>query len=311
MNSHQTSTRHDRSRCQRSQHLRRSDRAFRARAHARRRSSFCAASTTSSTRLALRLLAARAERHRRLQRGERLDFLSDTESVRKGDWRVASAPRGPRRPASRDHWPRRSKDDDQRAQFGSECLHGGPRGRAVADLGERRRGTGEPHGRGAADPVARLARGKALRAQRANGDAGRSATRMAPGRVPRIDRRRSDVGEPVRFRPVLLSQRARARRARNGPVFLPPEDREPSRDSPLERRVSLRAGRARHPAGDDPRDRAHRNDLRRLRDGGDPLRAARSRRRAERRADGTICSASSRRSARARAACCPTARSSR
>jgi len=39
-----------------------------------------------------RLLAARAARHVRVQRGEPLGFLSDTESVRKSDWRVASAP---------------------------------------------------------------------------------------------------------------------------------------------------------------------------------------------------------------------------
>ena len=64
-----------------------------------------------------RLLAARAERHRRLEAGERLDFLSDTESVRKGDWHVASAPPRPRRPTSRDHRSGRPKDDDQRAQL--------------------------------------------------------------------------------------------------------------------------------------------------------------------------------------------------
>jgi malate synthase len=44
-----------------------------------------------STRI--RLLAARGERHARVQRGERLDFLPDTEWIRTGDWMVAGAPR--------------------------------------------------------------------------------------------------------------------------------------------------------------------------------------------------------------------------
>ena len=51
---------------------------------------------------------------------------------------------------------------------------------------------------------------------------------------------------------------------------------------------------ARHPAGHRPRDRADRDDHRRVRDGRDPLRAARPRLRAQRRAAGTTCSRSSR-----------------
>ena len=41
----------------------------------------------------LRLLAARKERQRRLDAGERPDFLKETESIRAGDWKVAPLPK--------------------------------------------------------------------------------------------------------------------------------------------------------------------------------------------------------------------------
>ena len=185
---------------------------------------------------------------------------------------------GSRRPAGRDHRTRRSKDDDQRAQLGSESLHGGPRGRALADVGECDRGTGKPHGRGAAHAVARLPGGKALRAQRANRDPRRSSARMAPRGVARFDRRHSDVGEPVRLRSVLLSQRAASSSlAGRGPYFYLPKT-----ESHLEVRLWNDVFRFAQDALGIPqrnrsRDRADRNDLRRVRDGGDPVRAARSR----------------------------------
>ena len=38
------------------------------------------------------LLAARAERAKRLDAGERPDFLADTASIRSGDWKIAPVP---------------------------------------------------------------------------------------------------------------------------------------------------------------------------------------------------------------------------
>ncbi|HEV8153678.1 MAG TPA: malate synthase A, partial [Solirubrobacteraceae bacterium] len=38
------------------------------------------------------LLAARAERRRRVAAGERLDFLPETREIREGDWQVAPPP---------------------------------------------------------------------------------------------------------------------------------------------------------------------------------------------------------------------------
>ncbi len=74
----------------------------------------------------------------------------------------------------------------------------------------------------------------------------------------------------------LLATRLRA-------VLLPAEARRPRRGSPLERRLPPRPGVARHSARIDPGDGPDRDDPRRLRDGRDPPRAARARRRPQRR----------------------------
>ncbi len=69
-------------------------------------------------------------------------------------------------------------------------------------------------------------------------------------------------------------------------VLLSAEDGEPSRSAAVERRVQFRAGRLSAPARHDPRHGADRNHPRRVRDGRDPLRAARPLGRAELRALG-------------------------
>ena len=68
------------------------------------------------------------------------------------------------------------------------------------------------------------------------------------------------------FLPQPRSQRA---------LLLPAEARVAPRGAALERRLLLDAGPARRPARDDQGDRADRDDPRRVRDGRDPLRAAR------------------------------------
>ena len=69
-------------------------------------------------------------------------------------------------------------------------------------------------------------------------------------------------------------------------VPVPAEARVPPRSAALERGLRVRPGAARHPAWLDPGDRPDRDDHGRLRDGRDPVRAARARRRAQRRALG-------------------------
>ena len=39
------------------------------------------------------LLAARAERAKRLDAGERPDFLAETKAIREGDWKIAPVPK--------------------------------------------------------------------------------------------------------------------------------------------------------------------------------------------------------------------------
>jgi hypothetical protein len=95
--------------------------------------------------------------------------------------------------------------------------------------------------------------------------------------------RRARLRVALRLRSLLLPQRPRAAGARQRTLLLPPEAGEPPRGAAVERRVRGRAGGARHPARNDPRHGADRDHPRRLRDGRDPPRAARARRRAQRR----------------------------
>ena len=82
---------------------------------------------------------------------------------------------------------------------------------------------------------------------------------------------------PGRLRSALLPPRPAADRQRPGSVLLPAQDGEPSRGAAVERRLHLRRSRAGDPARHRPRHRADRDHPGRVRDGGDPLRAARSR----------------------------------
>ena len=75
------------------------------------------------------------------------DFRADRAEIRAQDWLVADRPGRPQRPTRRDHRPRRAQDDDQRAQLRRAGLHGRPRGRPLADVGERGRRPGRAAGR--------------------------------------------------------------------------------------------------------------------------------------------------------------------
>ena len=112
--------------------------------------------------------------------------------------------------------------------------------------------------------------------------------RLAPGRGPSSVHRpfRSHDGG-IRFarrlRPVLLPQRAAADRERPRPLLLHRQARIERRGEAVGRRLHVQRAVHRHPARHDPRDRAHRDAAGRVRDGGDPLRTARSLRGPERR----------------------------
>jgi hypothetical protein len=84
-------------------------------------------------------LQRRQDRQAALDRGETLDFLPETKSIREGDWTCAPIPADLPGPPRRDHGADRSQDGDQRAEFGREDFHGGFRRRERAEL--------EQHGR--------------------------------------------------------------------------------------------------------------------------------------------------------------------
>ena len=98
----------------------------------------------------------------------------------------------PPRPAVRDHRAGRPQDDDQRAQQRRARLHVRLRGCVLADVGERRRGPGQPPGCGAKDDRPRDA-GEALRAERGDRHARGAASGLASGRAPRHRRRRAGL----------------------------------------------------------------------------------------------------------------------
>ena len=148
-----------------------------------------------------------------------------------------------------------------------------------------------------------------LPAERRDRDAARPPARLAPAREARARRRRAGLGAACSTSASTSSTTRRgARRARHGPVLLPAEAREPPRGAALERRLR-RARRsalglaARH----DPRDRPDRDDPGRVRDGRDPLRAARALRRAERRPLGLHLQRDQEVPRPRRSSCCPTA----
>ena len=129
-------------------------------------------------------------------------------------------------------------------------------------------------------------RGQGLPAGRANGDAPRPAARLAP----RASATCSSTAQPVSAQPV---RRRPATSSTTRPSALDARLRARTSTCPSSRATSRRASGTTSssmprtplgiPRGIDPGDRAHRDDPGRLRDGRDPLRAARARRRAQRR----------------------------
>ncbi len=193
--------------------------------------------------------------------------------------------RGPAAAVGRDHRPDRPQDDDQRAELGRRRVHGRLRGRQRPDLAQHDRRASQPPRRDRRDDHLPRLRGQGLRAR------GRiPATLLVRPRGWHLPERHLLVdsepvsGVAVRLRPVRV------------PLRTPPAPAAGPRPTSTCRRWSRisRPGcgttcscfaqeRARHPARDDQGDRADRDAAGRVRDGRDPVRAARALRRAERR----------------------------
>ena len=195
-------------------------------------------------------------------------------------------PRRPAGPPRRDHRAGRPQDDHQRAQL--------RRPRAswpTSRTRTRRRGAtsstaSEPERRG------RAARSSSTRARRATA----WATTRRPsscGRAAGTSRSATSSSTASRspaslfdFGLFFFHNARRLLDRGSGPYFYLPKTGEPPRGAALERRLRRRAGGARPPARHDQGDGPHRDDPRRVRDGRDPLRAARALGRAQLRALG-------------------------
>jgi hypothetical protein len=207
--------------------------------------------------------------------------------VRSGQVQVILSEQNAPGPSGRDHRPRRPQDDDQRPQLGGEGVHGRLRGRHLPHLVEpSSRGRSKPGRRLPADAhastPARSPTGSPMRRRR-------WWSAPAAGTFPRSTC--SSMGVPASgslfdFGLYALPRGSGGAQRRHRPYFYLPK-----LESHLEARLwndvfvyaQDRLGMGR---GHDPGHRPHRDHPRRLRDGRDPLRAARPLRRAQRRTVG-------------------------
>ena len=245
----------------------------------------------------------RRRRHPRLPARDRAHPRGRLLAGRPARARAGGPPRG-------DHRPHRQEDDDQRAELRRQGVAGRPRGRQHPAVDLRRRRPAQPARRHQPHHRLHRRRRQDLRAQagRGAGHDHRAPPRLAPAREAHPRRRRGDLRLPGRLRALPRHRRAAPDREGPGPVLLPAEDGVPPRGAAVERRVQPRPGLPRHPARHHPGHRAHRDLPRRVRDGGDPLRAARALRGPERRALGLhVLASSSPSGPAARTSSCPTA----
>ena len=235
------------------------------------------------------LLAARAERAKRLDAGERPDFLAETQAIRAGDWKIAPVPPALQCRRVEITGPVDAKMVINAFNSGADSY--------MTDFEDSNSPlwTNQIQGQ--------INIGQAIRRTLSFEQSSPAGTKsyklndkIATLQVrPRgwhldekhvTDRRPARRRRHLRLRALHVPQREGAARARRRPVLLPAEDREPPRGAPLERRLRDDAERARPAAGHDQGDGADRDHPRRVRDGRDPLRAARALRRPQRRALG-------------------------
>ena len=182
--------------------------------------------------------------------------------------------------------PDQPQDGHQCPQLGRARLHGGLRGLELALLAQHDRGPGQPHRRDQRQHRARR-EGQALRARRRSRGPARPPPRPPPARGATC---RSTGGRsPGAFMDfgLYVHRNAEALLERGwGPYFYIPKLESHARGGAVARRVRDRRGGARPRPRHDQGDRPDRDDPGRVLHGRDPVRAARPRRRAERRALG-------------------------
>ena len=243
---------------------------------------------------------AREDRHAELAAGGTLDFLAETREIREADWRVAAPAPGLVDRRVEITGPTDRKMTINALNSGAKVWLADFEDANTPHLGQRRRRPAQPASTpstGTIDFTSPERQG--LRA-RPTTSWPRIVVRPRGWHLP--EKHLLVDGEPMSGAwstsgSTSSTTPSGCSTAGSGPVLLPAEDGEPPRGAAVERRLRPRAGRARHPARHHPGDGADRDDPGRVRDGGDPLRAARPLRRASTPAAGTTSSASSRTSA--------------
>jgi malate synthase len=222
------------------------------------------------------LLARRAQRQAEFDAGALPEFLPGTRAIRDGDWTCAPIP---------------SDIVDRRVEITGpvdrkmviNALNSGANV-FMADFEDANtpkwdnnvKGTSTCAMRFAAGSTTRPPKAKAYKLNREDRGAVRATARLAPAGEARADRREADLGGLFDFALYFFPQREGAASRGQRPVFLSAEAREPSRGADCgtdifvmaqdELGVPARIVRATVP---------HRDAARRVRDGRDPLRAAR------------------------------------
>ena len=201
------------------------------------------------------LLAARVERAKRLDAGERPDFLPQTKAVREGDWKIAPIPRalecrrveitGPVEAkmvinafnSGADSYMTDFEDSNSPGWFNQV------QGQINLKAAIRRELDG------------RIGR-QAIPPQRPDRDPAGQAARLASGREARAGGRRAGLGRTVRLRTLPLSQRQGAGEPGRGTFLLPAQAGEPPRGAGSgttcscwrRRRSACRRARSRRPS---------------------------------------------------------------
>ena len=186
------------------------------------------------------LLAARAERAKRLDAGERPDFLASTAAIRAGDWKIAPVP-----PAL--HCRRVEITGPVDAKMVINAFNSGADS-YMTDFEDSNSplwtnqiqgqiNIGQAIRRTLSFEQSSPAGTQELQAQRQGRDPAGPPARLAPRREARDDRRRARRRRHLRLRALHVPQRQGAARARRRPVLLPAQAREPPRGAPLERHL--------------------------------------------------------------------------
>ena len=221
------------------------------------------------------LLAARVERAQRLDAGERPDFLPQTKSVRDGNWTIAPIPADLQCRRVEITGPVERKMIINALNSGADSY--------MTDFEDSNAPNWDNQVTGQInliDAIRRTIVARAgrqdLQAERQGRHAGGASARLAPRREARAGRRPARLRRHLRLRALHVPQREGTARARQRPLLLPAEDGVAPRGAPLERRLRDDAEGTRHPAGHRQGHGADRDHPRRVRDGRDPVRAARA-----------------------------------